>query len=192
MSRQNNASSDKSFTLLPFGEVLSDADLVDIETFHKLEIFLYQEARLLDNRRFEEWLTHFSDDAVYEVPMRLTRDLGSASDISSNGRIFSDSKSTLEIRIQRLRTEFAWAEQPPSRTRHFVTNMIAYKVDDILKVQSNLLVYRSRGDNPSYDLYCADREDTIETASTGEFRIKSRRLVLDQSNPTGNSLSIFL
>lgn len=188
----HNSSPNNSLSSSRFDEVLSEVDLVDCETSYRVQKFLYREARLLDQRRFEEWVSLFSDDAVYEAPMRLTRETGSTPDISQFGRIFSETKSTLEIRIQRLRTEFAWAEQPPSRTRHFVTNVMCYRIDDSLRVRSNLLVYRNRGESPSFDLYSADRDDVIITAPSGEFQIRSRWIVLDQSNVTGNSMSIFL
>lgn len=39
-----------------------------------VERFLYDEAELLDARRFEEWLALFAEDATYEVPLRITRE----------------------------------------------------------------------------------------------------------------------
>ena len=43
------------------------------ETLREVEQFLYREARLLDNRRFHEWLTLLTDDVRYWMPVRATR-----------------------------------------------------------------------------------------------------------------------
>lgn len=168
-------------------------NLLDVETSRAVEFFLYAEAELLDDRRFEEWLDLFTDDSIYEVPMRVTRESQVDSDISERGRIFFDSKQTLGIRVQRLLSEYAWAEQPPSRTRHHVSNVRSFQLDDgDISVRSNVLIYRNRGENSSYDLYSADRRDVLVRTSPGSFQIRRRWLVVDQSNLTGNSLSVFL
>jgi 3-phenylpropionate/cinnamic acid dioxygenase small subunit len=154
--------------------------------------FLFYEAALVDDRRFEEWLGLFAEHASYEVPLRVTRDGHVSSELSERGRIFSDSRQTLGIRVQRLLSEYAWAEQPPSRTRHHVSNVrVAGGPDGTFDVAANVLVYRNRGDDPRHDLYSAARRDLLEPAS-GSYRILRRWLAVDQSNLTGNSLSVFL
>lgn len=160
-------------------------------TSFEIERFLYREAELLDERRFEEWLALFADDLEYKIPMRVTRE-AQASEIEHAGSIMCDSKATLAIRVQRLGTEYAWAEQPPSRTRHFVSNIRADQQTDAdgFDVRSNLLVYRNRGGNTTYDLYSADRSDVLRF-SAGRWQIAQRTVVLDQASVTGNSLSIF-
>lgn len=177
---------------------MSTLSVTDAALDRAVERFLYEESALLDDRRFEDWLALFTDDAVYEAPLRLTREDQAASEPSARGRIFWDSRSTLAIRVQRLRSEYAWAEQPPSRTRHYVTNVRVDHLDDgALSARCNLLVYRNRGDDPSHDLYAGDRRDElVRVPATGDgeghFRIRHRRVVVDQANLTGNSLSIFL
>jgi len=166
---------------------------VGTATVSAVEQFLYHEAALLDARQFEKWLDLFTDDATYEVPLRVTRESQVPTELSERGRIFWDSKETLAIRIQRLRSEYAWAEQPPSRTRHFVTNVRVDRADDgMLQAKANVLVYRNRGDDPAFDLYAAERTDMLVGGESYGFRIRSRWLVLDQANLTGNSLSVFL
>jgi 3-phenylpropionate/cinnamic acid dioxygenase small subunit len=155
--------------------------------------FLYDEAALLDDRRFDEWLALFCEDATYEVPLRVTREHQAHGEVSERGRVFSDTRRTLAIRVQRLQSEYAWAEQPPSRTRHFVTNVRADRLaDGTVAARSNVLVHRSRGDEPTCDLYAGDRSDVLVPDARTGFRIRRRWLVLDQSNLTGNSLSVFL
>lgn len=155
--------------------------------------FLFDEAALLDDRRFEEWLELFTEDATYEVPISLTREHDAHGDVTDRGRVFADNRQTLGIRVQRLGSEYAWAEQPPSRTRHFVTNVRASRLDDgTVTSSSNVLVYRTRGDDPTFDLYAGQRSDTLVPGGLGGYRIRRRWLVLDQANLAGNSLSVFL
>lgn len=167
--------------------------LPPLELEREVTAFLHQEAELLDDRRFEEWLELFALGATYEAPLRVTREFQAESELSSTGRIFCDDRDTLAIRVQRLRSEYAWAEQPASRTRHFVTNIRVAMVDDrTVSARANLLVYRSRGDDPRADIYSADRRDILVRAAEGRLLIARRWLGVDQSNLTGNSLSIFL
>ncbi len=168
-------------------------DGVDAELQRAVERFLYFESELLDDRRFEEWLSLFSEDAIYEAPLRVTRDR-QAPQLSERGRLFSDTKATLDVRVRRLLSEYAWAEQPPSRTRHFVSNVRSRRLDDgAVAVRSNVLVYRNRAERTDFELYSADRHDElVPTSGTAMFSIRRRWFVVDQSNMSGDSLSIFL
>ncbi|MGC8470898.1 MAG: aromatic-ring-hydroxylating dioxygenase subunit beta [Acidimicrobiales bacterium] len=175
------------------GSAPSLPDGVDADLQHAVERFLYLESEILDDRRFEEWLSLFSADATYEAPLRVTRDR-QASQLSERGRLFSDTKATLEVRVRRLLSEYAWAEQPPSRTRHFVSNVRARWLDDgAIAVRSNVLVYRNRAERTDFELYSADRHDElVMTSGAAMFSIRRRWFVVDQSNMSGDSLSIFL
>ena len=82
--------------------------------------------------------------------MRVTREGLADWELSPTSRIFDDDQADLEIRVRRLETDFAWAEQPPSRTRHLVTNVIVETPTDLEDVEEysgdlQLLIYRSRG-----------------------------------------------
>jgi 3-phenylpropionate/cinnamic acid dioxygenase small subunit len=164
---------------------------IDLETRQAIEDFLYYEAELLDDRRFEAWVELFTDDVRYEMPMRVSRER-TAPDIVENGKIFADTKDTLRIRVERLGTEFAWAEDPPSRTRHFVTNIriAPGEREGEIRVRSNLLVYRNRGDSPQFNLLSGFRQDILRRVN-GAWKIAQRRVVLDQSNIASHNLSMF-
>ncbi|WP_131097965.1 3-phenylpropionate/cinnamic acid dioxygenase subunit beta [Streptomonospora litoralis] len=155
--------------------------------------FLYREARALDERRFRDWLDYLSDDVRYEVPLRVTREGQAEWEVSPTSRIFDDDKQTLTLRVERLETDFAWAEQPPSRTRHYVANVVVDpgERDDELRVSSNCLIYRSRGDSIEPNLYSAARTDTIRRVD-GRLLLARRYAVLDQSVINGHNLSILL
>src|SRR5947208_1391806 len=108
------------------------------EVIREVEQFLYREARLLDQRRFHEWLDLFTDDVRYWMGARSNRypRTSKAISILSPNRyveddktredelsIFDETKETLSGRVARLETGMAWAEDPPSRTRHLITNI---------------------------------------------------------------------
>src|SRR5918994_487003 len=98
------------------------------ELRHAIEDFFYFEAELLDDRRLREWLALLADDVHYWMPIRqnlLERPADVNDELSKPGEAyyFNDSKQTLNLRIERFYKKNAWAEMPPSRTRHLVSNI---------------------------------------------------------------------
>jgi 3-phenylpropionate/cinnamic acid dioxygenase small subunit len=83
-----------------------------------VEDFLYREARLLDTAKFEEWLDLFTDDALYWVP--AGRD---DIDPSLHVSIIHDNKAAMAARIKRLRSGFAFAQDPASRVHRLISNV---------------------------------------------------------------------
>jgi 3-phenylpropionate/cinnamic acid dioxygenase small subunit len=152
--------------------------------------FLYQEAELLDDCRFQDWIGLFSDDIHYIMPVRTTqfRTQGAGfQDVS----FFDDNINSLRTRVQRLQTDAAWAETPPSRTRHFLTNVLVAPGEHAIEyaVSANFMVTRSRGDQ-GYQLFTGRREDVLRRLDSGALRIARRRLLVDQTIITGTNLSI--
>ena len=174
------------------GVTAQDRAIVDAETHRRVEDFLYLEAELLDDRRFNDWMELFADDLHYVMPLRVTREAQAEWELSPTGRIFDDTRETMGIRVARLNTEYAWAEQPPSRTRRYVTNVRVKQAetDGELYVRSNLLAYRSRGELTTYDLFSVVRQDILRPTDDG-FLIARRHIALDQSAVSAHNLSIF-
>jgi len=97
------------------------------EVIRVVEQFLYREARLLDERRFHDWLELFTDDLRYWMPVRTSRYRRGAGLLSSSTRTGTSKKSwprkrigatrrdkqSLSRRIARLDTGMAWAEDRP-------------------------------------------------------------------------------
>lgn len=166
---------------------------IDRNTKLEIEEFLYREALALDERRFRDWLAFLADDIRYEVPVRVTREAHADWELSPVSRIFDDTLDTLEVRIRRLETDFAWAEQPPSRTRHYVTNVIVDpgEKDDEYLVSTNCFIYRSRGDEPNPSLYSLFRKDTVRHTADG-WRLARRWAALDQALVNAHNMSIFI
>lgn len=92
--------------------------------FRDLDAFIYEEAELLDDQKFEEWLQLWDEQARYRMPVCVTHTKRQKSEeFQENFGHFDESKEMLSMRIKRLGTSAAWAEDPPSRTRHFVSNL---------------------------------------------------------------------
>lgn len=108
-------------------------------TRDEAERVLYLEARLLDERRLDDWLALFTEDARYWLPIGDT-----ASDLEPS--IIDDSRARLEERVFRLNETRAYAQEPPSRTQHTITNV---EVDpeplaDGVRVCCNLILFEVR------------------------------------------------
>jgi biphenyl 2,3-dioxygenase beta subunit len=160
----------------------------------EVEDFLYYEARLLDERRFHAWLDLFTEDLVYWMPTRSNRlreDI--ANEISQPDHLayFNDDLTMLKGRVARLDTDMAWAEDPPSRTRHIVSNVEVEPADTEaeIRVFSNFVVYRNRGETEQ-DFYVGGRRDTLRDVA-GAWKIARRTIVLDQNVLLAKNMSIF-
>ena len=111
----------------------SDQQSSQRELWFELMQFYISESWLLDDRRFDEWLDLFTDDVFYFMPRRLnvgrqdiSQELSSVGDLA----IFEDDKTYLSMRVARLDTGMAWAEDPPSRTRHIIGNLVVEQLPD--------------------------------------------------------------
>ncbi|WP_204358973.1 3-phenylpropionate/cinnamic acid dioxygenase subunit beta [Streptosporangium sp. 'caverna'] len=164
---------------------------VPFEVRLAVQDFLIDEAELLDSRRFDEWLALFTDDVEYRVPVRITRRIGNP-DVVDDIFHFDENKASLGLRVRRLGTNVAWAEDPPSFTRRFVTNVrVAWgEREGELAIRSYLLLYRSRGDRGTHDLISGERHDLLRLEAD-RIAIARRRVILDQSTLGTKNLAIF-
>lgn len=165
---------------------------IDLATRLEVQDFYSHEAELLDDRRWEEWIDLFAPEAEYTAPIRVSRKTP-ASDIVEELGHFDDTKDSLDLRVRRLRTDVAWAEDPPSHTRRLVTNVRARpgEVEGTLAVKTNFLLYRSRGDLGQFDLIVGERQDVLRREGDRLLIVK-RRTLLDQSSLSTKNLGVFL
>jgi hypothetical protein len=93
----------------------------------EIEDFLYHEAELLDERRYDEWLDLFTEDARYWMPIRRNVHRGDpAREFTREGadvNWFDEGKETLTRRVRQIQTGIHWAEEPPSRICHMISNV---------------------------------------------------------------------
>lgn len=160
---------------------------------YECQSFLTREAGLLDDRELAAWLDLLTEDVTYDMPVRVTREAGSnRSEFSDEAFNYREDRSTLEARVERFQTEYAWSEDPPSRTRRFVSNVRVGDADgDETPVESYLLVTRSQGDTPETTTLSAQRHDVLRRVE-GDLRLAERVIHLDSTVLPMKNLSIFL
>jgi 3-phenylpropionate/cinnamic acid dioxygenase small subunit len=159
--------------------------LADRDLTYDVEQFLYEEARLLDSGQFHAWLDLFTEDAHYWVPTREAVQGAAGSfheqdDYAVN--YMNDDKEFLIQRVKRLDTGMAHAELPPSRTRHYITNVqVQIEEDDSgeATVYSNFMVFQGRRERTDYQFF-GSREDRLRRVD-GEWRIANRKVFLQHS-----------
>jgi biphenyl 2,3-dioxygenase subunit beta len=166
------------------------------ELRHQIEDFLYLEAELLDDRKLRQWLELLTDDVRYWMPIRhnpLERPEDVSDELAKpgDGYYFDDDKQSLRVRVERVYAKNAWAEMPPSRTRHFISN-VRIKSDNgsELEAHSNFLVYRTRLEMDQ-DIFVGSKRDILRRVNDS-FKIAKRTIILDQAVLNAKNISIFL
>ena len=92
---------------------------LSLEDAREVEQFLFHEARLLDENRWDEWLALFTPDGTYWVP--LTQD---QQDPHSHVSLFWEDALLREVRVKRLKNLRNWSQQPPSHSAHVIGNVM--------------------------------------------------------------------
>jgi len=111
----------------------------DIREF---EAFIYREVRLLDERRFEEWIELFTEDGYYWAPA-----LPDQESPLTNISLFYDNRSAMQARFARLRHPRVYAQIPHSRSCHLVGNVTLEEADPkagAYRVQASFLMLEYR------------------------------------------------
>jgi len=106
----------------------------------EIEEFLYHEAALLDDRRFEEWLGLFTPDARYWVPSP------DSADPTDGPSIVDDDQASLRARVAKLLHPLNPTQQPPPRTQRLIGNVVVREAGaGAIRVTSSQVVYVIRG-----------------------------------------------
>ena len=177
------------------------AELARLVLKEEIEELLYREAELLDERRYEEWLELFTDDLHYWMPMRRNVPADEAEHEFTRDGVdvnwFDEGKDTLERRVAQIQTGIHWAEEPPSRICHMVSNVRIARATpngsatpSEVEVRSRFLVYRNRVETET-DILVGKREDVLRRVN-GAWKIARRMVVLDQSVLLAKNLTFFI
>jgi ethylbenzene dioxygenase beta subunit len=163
---------------------------------HEGEQFLIMEAEILDSGQYKEWLAMLTDDIVYQIPIRITRERHASTQFSDQSWHMNEDKGSLNMRIARVYTDYNWVEDPPSRSRHFLTNfriMELFVKEDVIEVlfKSNLLLFRNKFDNTNHDLVSAERQDLLRKHK-GVWKLAKRLVLLDHTTMGMSNLGVFL
>lgn len=156
----------------------------------EVQALLFLEARLLDERRFEEWLTLFTADALYVLPIK-DGDRGEPS-------LIRDTRSSMEERVYRLTRTLANAQTPPSRTQHDVTNVeVLESEESAVLVACHQSVHELRegdvfhiGRGQARTFHARSRYRLVRTDGTLQIQEKRCEL-LDRDYPVYNLTFIF-
>ena len=165
----------------------------------EVEAFLYHEANLLDERRYDEWLELLAADIRYWVPLRRNVKFSELErEFTRQGQDinwFDEGKETLTQRVRQIQTGVHWAEEPLSRLAHLVTNVeiVDARPDaasaDEVSLRCRFIIYRNRVATET-DILVGRREDTLRRED-GQWRISRRKVLLDQNVLLAKNLTFF-
>lgn len=175
--------------------------MVDMATHFEIQRFLTAEARMLDERHYDQWVELFTNDVQYWAPTRRTRmvsnkpgDLAIDHELSKEDEPYNLNESLIELKIRVSRIHTArqlWCENPPARNRHLITNIEAWEGDTPgeFKVSSSFVVFHARFDHKG-DTFYGERQDVLRRVD-GAFRIARRKIILDSTVIWAGALTTF-
>ena len=167
------------------GTAVSDTEYVEIQRF------MHHEAALLDRREFMVWLELLTDGIVYRVSAQITRQGESGPE---HYFIIDEDTDSLTLRIRQLADpRLTRAENPPSLTRRFVSNLEAAHAapPDTYTVVTNILVHRARARIKETGTYIGERRDVLRRLN-GQLLIAERHVLLDHTILHDGSMSTLL
>ncbi len=152
---------------------------------HLVEALLYTEARLLDRKQFDDWCALFTEDAYYWVPLRPEQ-----SQPDKELSVIYDDIDMLRVRVHWLKHPKNHAQAIPSRTVHYVSNVLVDGFDDArqeYRVSSALQVAEYRKDIQT--VYSGSCEHLLRAAD-GELKIAAKRVDLINSQAVLGPISV--
>jgi 3-phenylpropionate/cinnamic acid dioxygenase small subunit len=163
----------------------------------EIEEFLYAEADLLDERRFDEWLDLLHPDVEYQMPLRRNVHSQDASrEYTTAGQDilwYDEGKDTLTKRVRQMQTGEHWADEPISRVSHLISNVrVLSGQEKSVEVSCRFLTYRNRVDTESDILIGRRRDLLVREGADSPWLLRRRLIFLDQSVLLAKNLTIFL
>ncbi|GAA5235453.1 3-phenylpropionate/cinnamic acid dioxygenase subunit beta [Verticiella sediminum] len=170
------------------------------EIKREIEEFLYDEANLLDERRFPDWLDTLAEDLRYFMPMEYNVKAGEHATREYTTREkhmswFNEGKWTLAKRAEQILTGVHWAEEPLSRVCRLVSNVQLTGIDTNdageleVDTSSRFLIYQNRCEYEQY-FFVGDRMDRMRRTAHG-WRLASREIRIHQNVLLAKNLTIF-
>jgi 3-phenylpropionate/cinnamic acid dioxygenase small subunit len=164
----------------------SSADVIErLVLKDQVENFIYHEAALMDDRRYEDWVDLMADDIHYFMPIRKNVKFGEwdteNSDPASEISWFDEGKGVLEGRVRQLMTGVHWAEEPVSRIRHIISNIRVTDVQgDLITATDNFFVWHNRL-LEEVNLFAGTRTNVLRRDPETGFKVVKRTILLDQN-----------
>lgn len=175
-----------------------DAQYYEIK--REIEEFLYDEANMLDERRFHEWLDTLAEDLTYFMPMEYNVKAGEHATRELTTREkqmswFNEGKWTLTKRAEQILTGVHWAEEPLSRVCRLVSNVQLKSIETSntgeleVGTSSRFLIYQNRCEYEEY-FFVGDRMDRMRRTADG-WKLASREIRIHQNVLLAKNLTIF-
>lgn len=169
------------------------------EIKREIEEFLYDEANMLDERRFDEWLEILSDDIRYFMPMEHNVKFGEHASREFTRREehiswFNEGRWSLGKRVEQILTGVHWAEEPLSRVCRMVSNVQLSAIETNasgeleVDVSSRFLVYQNRCEHEQY-FFVGDRLDRIRRTADG-WKLAEREIHIHQNVLLAKNLTV--
>jgi 3-phenylpropionate/cinnamic acid dioxygenase small subunit len=151
-----------------------------------IEAFLYKEARLADENRYDEWAALWTDDAIYWVPAN-SDDYDPRQHLS----IIYEDREGLQDRVDRLKSGAAWAQEPRSRMRRVISNIEIEppEANGDIAVSSNFVLGELRRGLQA--VYFARQVHRLRPSPEG-FRMAYKKIVLINNNEPIHNLSFIV
>jgi 3-phenylpropionate/cinnamic acid dioxygenase small subunit len=151
----------------------------------QVEQFIYHEADLMDEHRYDEWLALWTDDALYWVPSGRD-DIDPKREIS----LIYDDRVRLQVRITRLKSGFAHAQEPKSRMRRVVSNIVTQEAEngDIVVFSNFLLTELRRG---KQDIFAGRTVHRLRP-DNGSFKLASKKVLLVNNDEHIDNLTFLI
>jgi 3-phenylpropionate/cinnamic acid dioxygenase small subunit len=149
----------------------------------ELARFVYREARLIDEKRFDEWYELFTEDAYYWVPLSASQ----ADPFGHNSLAYED-KLLLKLRIERLKLPTAYSQKPASRCLHVLQAPEVEEKDGGFLVRTPFIYTETRGDE--VQRYAATAWHTLVKREGLKIRLK--RVDILNADAALPSIQLFL
>ena len=140
------------------------------------------------------WRDLLDPDIIYRMPVCVTRKRNSGESYETETMHFDEDFVSISFRVKRFLETQAWAADPPTRARRFVTGVRAWEAPgrETYDVTSSLLLVRSADDDFRTDLITAQRSDQVRFQADMGPKLLARKILADQTTIGTHNLAVFL
>ncbi len=157
----------------------------DLLRLTRVTQFLYREARLQDDHRYNDWEALWTDDGVYWVPAN-----GEDIDPDSKMSIIHDNRSRIALRVKQFYTGKRHSQLPKSRLRRLVSNVEIVDAEAAdLTVIANAMVFESHSRG---DIVWASKNEYRLREVDGELRMARKKVTLVNNHTALLTLSFLI
>jgi benzoate/toluate 1,2-dioxygenase beta subunit len=161
---------------------------VNEQEYRMLEAFVYREAQLADESRFDEWEALLADDMQYWIPIVNGEPAG-----EFDASIVNDNRSRLATRLRQLRTGTRHSQAPLSIMRRLISNVVATKLtENTYQVEANFVVHEYQKQSVNQLNMWPGRVVYRLRAEAGELKMSLKKVMLINSGGPLPSLSFLI